>query len=106
MTEQTWRNKLYYGDNLDLLRQDISADSIDLIYLDPPFNSNRAYNVLFNEKSGDESPAQIEAFDDTWTWSYETESLYINLLNGDAPLAVKDAIEAMRKLLGDNDVLA
>jgi DNA modification methylase len=106
MTEQTWRNKLYYGDNLDLLRQDISADSIDLIYLDPPFNSNRAYNVLFNEKSGDESPAQIEAFDDTWTWSYETESLYINLVNGDAPLAVKDAIEAMRKLLGDNDVLA
>lgn len=106
MSDTPWRNKLYYGDNLDLLREHIASESIDLIYLDPPFNSNRAYNILFNEKSGEESPAQIEAFDDTWTWSYETESLYIELLNGSAPLAVKDALEAMRKLLGDNDVLA
>lgn len=101
-----WLNKLYYGDNLDVLREQVETGSVDLIYLDPPFNSNRAYNVLFNEKSGEESPAQIEAFDDTWTWSYETESLYIDLLNGNAALAVKDALEAMRRLLGDNDVLA
>ncbi|MFD6830584.1 restriction endonuclease subunit M [Streptomyces sp. TSRI0384-2] len=101
-----WRNKLYYGDNLDVLRENLTTESVDLIYLDPPFNSNRSYNVLFKESSGEESPAQMEAFDDTWTWSHETESLYIDLLNGEAPLAVKDALEAMRKLLGDNDVLA
>jgi DNA modification methylase len=74
--------------------------------LDPPFNSNRAYNVLFSEKSGEESPAQIQAFDDTWTWNYETEALYLELLAGNAPLAVKDALEAMRKLLGSSDILA
>ncbi|MEG3634023.1 DNA methyltransferase [Micromonospora palythoicola] len=101
-----WLNKLYYGDNLDVLREHIPSESIDLVYLDPPFNSNRSYNVLFKEKGGDEAQAQIEAFDDTWTWSHDAEALYIDLLNGDAPNAVKDALEAMRKLLGDNDVLA
>jgi DNA modification methylase len=99
-------NKLYYGDNLGLLRQHIPSESVDLVYLDPPFNSNRSYNVLFKEKSGSESPAQIEAFGDTWTWSHETEGLLVELLNGSAPNAVKDALEAMRKLLGDNDVFA
>lgn len=99
-------NRLYYGDNLDVLRRDVADESVDLIYLDPPFNSNRSYSVLFREKSGDESQAQIEAFDDTWTWSQEAESLYLDLLNGSAPLRVKDALEAMRRLLGDNDVLA
>ncbi|MFF9910678.1 DNA methyltransferase [Streptomyces sp. NPDC013457] len=101
-----WRNKLYYGDNLDLLRENIESNSVDLVYLDPPFNSNRSYNVLFKEKSGSESPAQIEAFGDTWMWSHETEILFADLMNGNAPNAVKDALEAMRKLLGDNDVLA
>lgn len=99
-------NKLYYGDNLDVLREHIESESIDLIYLDPPFNSNRSYNILFKEKSGEESPAQIEAFDDTWTWSHETEVLYIEMMNGSAPNKVKDALEAMRKLLGENDMLA
>jgi hypothetical protein len=99
-------NKLYYGDNLEVLRERIADESIDLVYLDPPFNSNRSYNVLFKEKSGAEAQAQIEAFDDTWTWSHESEQLYIDLVNGSAPLRVKDALEAMRKLLGDNDVLA
>jgi adenine specific DNA methylase Mod len=99
-------NKLYYGDNLDVLRERIADESIDLVYLDPPFNSNRSYNVLFKEKSGEEAQAQIEAFDDTWTWSQDSEQLYIDLINGQAPLRVKDALEAMRKLLGDNDVLA
>ena len=106
MADGSWRNKLYYGDNLGLLRKHMPSESVDLIYLDPPFNSNRAYSVLFNEKSGTEPPAQIEAFDDTWTWSYETAALYAELLNGDAPAAVKDAMEAMRRLLGDNDLLA
>ncbi len=99
-------NKLYYGDNLDVLRERIPDAVADLVYLDPPFNSNRSFNVLFKEKSGGGAQAQIEAFDDTWTWSQETEVLYIELMNGSAPNRVKDAVEAMRKLLGDNDVLA
>jgi adenine specific DNA methylase Mod len=69
-------NQLYYGDNLDVLRRHIASESVDLVYLDPPFNSNRSYNVLFKGKTGEESPAQIEAFSDTWTWSHETEALY------------------------------
>ena len=100
-----WLNELYYGDNLDVLRRHVADESVDLIYLDPPFNSNRSYNVLFQAKTGEESPAQIEAFGDTWTWSHETESLYQELTSA-AFLRVADALEAMRKLLGDNDVLA
>jgi DNA modification methylase len=102
---EQWLNELYYGNNLDVLREHIPDASVDLIYLDPPFNSNRSFNILFQEKSGQESPAQIEAFGDTWTWSYETEQLYRDLIN-DAPIRIADALEAMRKLLGDNDVLA
>jgi len=62
-------NVLYYGDNLDILRKYIPDESIDLIYLDPPFNSNRSYNVLFRESTGAASEAQIEAFEDTWNWA-------------------------------------
>ena len=61
-----WKNKLYFGDNLDILRREVPDASVDLIYLDPPFNSNATYNVLFKEKSGEESAAQITAFEDTW----------------------------------------
>lgn len=100
-----WRNELYYGDNLDVLREHVATESVDLIYLDPPFNSNRSYNILFQEKSGQESSAQIEAFEDTWTWNHETETLYQELINS-ATVRVADALEAMRKLLGDNDLLA
>ena len=61
-------NVLYYGDNLDILREHIPGESIDLIYLDPPFNSNHSYNVLFRESGGASSEAQIEAFENTWRW--------------------------------------
>jgi len=98
-------NKLYYGDNLDVLRQHIAPASVDLIYLDPPFNSNRTYNVLFRNRSGAAAQAQIEAFDDTWTWSQDTEHQYLELLTT-APQRIADAMVAMRGLLGDNDVLA
>jgi len=64
----TWRNQLYFGDNLDVLREHIPDASVDLIYLDPPFNSNATYNVLFRERSGEQSAAQITAFEDTWHW--------------------------------------
>ncbi|MDQ2729267.1 MAG: restriction endonuclease subunit M [Actinomycetota bacterium] len=102
----TGGNLLYYGDNLDVLREHVATESVDLIYLDPPFNSNRSYNVLFRATSGQESQAQIEAFDDTWHWSQQAEQLYESLVAGGAPIKVADAIEAMRKLLGPNDVLA
>ena len=78
-------NKLFYGDNLDVLRRDVPSASVDLIYLDPPFNSNRSYNVLFKHKTGLEAEAQIEAFDDTWTWSQEAEREYAELISGGAP---------------------
>ena len=69
-------NSLYYGDNLQVLRDHIPDESVDLVYLDPPFNSNASYNVLFREKSGEESPAQIKAFTDTWEWTLETERTF------------------------------
>jgi site-specific DNA-methyltransferase (adenine-specific) len=61
-------NTLYYGDNIDVLREHIASESIDLIYLDPPFNSKRDYNLLFKSPEGDTSTAQVTAFEDTWTW--------------------------------------
>jgi len=62
-------NHLYYGDNLDVLRESIKSESVDLVDLDPPFNSNANYNVLFRSPSGESSQAQIEAFEDTWHWN-------------------------------------
>src|SRR5882762_10832127 len=61
-------NVLYYGDNLDVLHRYIKDETIDLVYLDPPFNSNQEYNVLFESKDGTDAPAQIKAFEDTWHW--------------------------------------
>ena len=61
-------NVLYYGDNLDILRRYVADESVDLVYLDPPFNSNATYNVLFAEHHGERAASQIKAFEDTWTW--------------------------------------
>ena len=61
-------NTLFYGDNLPILREYIPDESVDLVYLDPPFNSNRSYNVLFKDETGQDSESQIVAFDDTWHW--------------------------------------
>jgi len=98
-------NKLYFGDNLDILRQYVADESVDLIYLDPPFNSNATYNVLFREKSGEQSAAQITAFDDTWHWGLESESAYHDVvMNG--PKALADLLQAMRSFLGQNDMMA
>jgi DNA modification methylase len=101
-------NHLYFGDNLNILRQQIRDESVDLVYLDPPFNSNRSYNVLFKSHASAvaDAKAQIQAFDDTWVWSQQTEELYDQLGFGGAPAKVADALIAMRKLLGENDVLA
>src|SRR5208337_4854415 len=67
------KNQLYYGDNLTVLREHIKDESVDLIYLDPPFNSRQDYNVLFAEKSGERSASQIMAFEDTWEWNMDAE---------------------------------
>lgn len=99
-------NALWYGDNLDVLRERIATESVDLIYLDPPFNSNRSYNVLFGGSHGDDAAAQIEAFDDTWTWTPETDQLYVELLSGGAPGRVADALQAMHGLVGEGEVMA
>lgn len=86
-------NALYYGDNLVILRQHIPNDSVDLIYLDPPFNSKRDYNVLFKEKSGEASPVQIEAFTDTWAWDRAAEATYAELVTA-GPMRT-EAVEAV-----------
>ena len=101
-------NTLYYGDNLDILRQHVGDESVDLVYLDPPFNSNANYNVLFKERSGEESPAQIKAFTDTWEWTQESERTYEQeiVLNPETPPNVKDMITAFRQFIGSNAMMA
>jgi len=105
MSKWSGRNALYYGDNLAVLRESIPDESVDLIYLDPPFNSNASYNVLFKSPDGDQSAAQIEAFDDTWHWTDVAESAYQEVLtsgNSDA----SEMLRAMRSFLGENDMMA
>jgi len=75
-------NVLYYGDNPDILRNDIAEASIDLIYLHPPFTSNRSYNVLFRESMGAACEAQIEAFEDAWHWGPAAARAYEEVLSG------------------------
>lgn len=99
------RNTLFYGDNLAILREYIPDESIDLIYLDPPFNSNRNYSVLFRDESGKESEAQIEAFEDTWHWGEVAEETYHELVTESAD-EVSRAIAALRELIGTNQVMA
>jgi len=99
------RNTLYYGDNLTILREYIANESVDLIYLDPPFNSNRSYNVLFKHESGVASEAQVHAFGDTWHWGQEAERTFHELVTtGSAPVA--NMIGAMRQFIGDNQMMA
>jgi len=74
------KNQLYYGDNLEVLRQHIKDVSVDLIYLDPPFNSRQDYNVLFAEKDGTRSSSQIMAFEDTWEWNVDAERAYEEII--------------------------
>jgi site-specific DNA-methyltransferase (adenine-specific) len=74
------KNTLFYGDNLPILREYLLAESVDLVYLDPPFNSNRNYNVLFKDEKGVDSQAQITAFEDTWHWNQVAEAAYHQLV--------------------------
>ena len=100
-------NVLYYGDNLDILRnREYFADEcVDLIYLDPPFNSKATYNVLFKEKNGTNSAAQITAFDDTWHWDINSEKAYREIVETGFSKLVA-LIQALRSFLGTNDMMA
>jgi len=98
-------NTLYYGDNLDIMREHIPTASVDLVYLDPPFNSDRDYNVLFKDESGQDSEAQITAFEDTWHWGPEAEATYHHLATEGAE-RVATMIGAMRSFIGANQMMA
>lgn len=98
-------NTLYYGDNLQILREHIKEESVDLIYLDPPFNSNANYNVLFKSPAGEKSHAQIEAFEDTWHWTDEAEQAFDEVMHsGNADAA--ELLRAMHAFLKTNDMMA
>jgi site-specific DNA-methyltransferase (adenine-specific) len=99
------KNTLFYGDNLPILREHIANESIDLVYLDPPFNSKRTYNVLFKDESGKESEAQITAFDDTWHWNAAAEQTYQDLVTATSP-QVANMMSALRQFIGSNQMMA
>lgn len=98
-------NTLFYGDNLDILRDYLIDECVDLIYLDPPFNSSRNYNVLFKDEHGVDSEAQIVAFEDTWHWTTTTEHSYHHLVNH-GPSNVSVMMTALRAFIGANQMMA
>lgn len=97
-------NQLFYGDNLDVLRRHIGDESVDLVYLDPPFKSNQDYNVLFAEKTGAKSAAQIKVFEDTWRWDQSAAAAYEGVVEAGGHVSL--AMLAFRTFLGENDMLA
>lgn len=99
------QSTLYYGDNLQILRNHIPDNSIDLIYLDPPFNSKSDYNILYKEPTGELSKAQITAFEDTWHWTEEAETTFHEIIEI-APIDIVEMITAFRKFIKQNDMMA
>jgi site-specific DNA-methyltransferase (adenine-specific) len=104
-------NLLYYGDNLEILRRYLPDESVDLVYLDPPFNSKRDYNVIFKDESGNRSDAQMVAFEDTWHWGPAAEMQYAYLTNtlhndGRIPDSVSTIVAAFRSAIGTNQMAA
>ncbi|MEW6233962.1 MAG: DNA methyltransferase [Candidatus Omnitrophota bacterium] len=97
-------NLLYYGDNLDVMRRYLPDESVDLIYLDPPFKSNQEYNVLFAEKNGSQSHSQIKAFSDTWHWDQIAAQAYFETVEQGGLLS--ETLQAFYKILGCNDMMA
>lgn len=108
-TDSNWKNKLWFGDNLEVLRDrdNFPNGFVDLIYLDPPFNSNATYNMLFKEATGDKSQAQIEAFEDTWQWiPGQTDAVYKELTRDPDYPDLGNLIESFEKFLGRNALMA
>jgi site-specific DNA-methyltransferase (adenine-specific) len=95
---------LYYGDNLDILRRYLKDETVDLVYLDPPFNSAQSYNAFFQEKDGSAAASQIHAFEDTWHWDIETKKAYDAIT--EQPGKVSDVMQAFYTFLGGNDMMA
>jgi site-specific DNA-methyltransferase (adenine-specific) len=98
-------NTLFYGDNLAILREHVEDESVDLVYLDPPFNSNANYNLLFKAPDGHQSQAQIAAFGDTWHWNEPAEQAFDEVIqSGNSDAA--EMLRAMRSFLKENDMMA
>ena len=95
---------LYYGDNLDILRRYLKDETVDLVYLDPPFNSAQNYNAFFHEKDGTDAASQIRAFEDTWSWNQESQKVYEELIL--QPGKVREVMQASHTFLGTNDMMA
>ena len=104
VSENSPKNQLFYGDNLDVLGRHVADESVDLVYLDPPFNSNANYNVLFAERDGTQAAAQIKAFEDTWRWDEGAARAYADVV--EAGGRVSQAMQAFRTFIGENDMLA
>ncbi|MGC2349404.1 MAG: DNA methyltransferase, partial [Methylocella sp.] len=105
MLKTSARNTLFYGDNLAILREHVEDESVDLVYLDPPFNSNANYNLLFKAPDGHQSQAQIEAFDDSWHWNEPAEQAFDEVMqSGNSDAA--EMLRAMRSFLKENDMMA
>jgi site-specific DNA-methyltransferase (adenine-specific) len=98
------KNKLYYGDNLEVLQRYVKDETVDLVYLDPPFNSRQDYNVLFAEKDGSQSSSQIHAFEDTWEWNLEAQRAYEQIVEHGGRVA--DALRAFKTFLFNSDMMA
>jgi len=98
------KNKLYYGDNYDVLMRYVKDETVDLVYLDPPFNSRQDYNVLFAEKDGSQSSSQIHAFEDTWEWNIDAQRSYEFIVEQGGRVA--DALIAFKKFLFNSDMMA
>ena len=95
---------LYYGDNLDIMRRYLKDETVDLVYLDPPFNSAQNYNAFFQKKDGSDAASQIRAFEDTWTWNQESQRVYEELIL--QPGKVSEVMQAFKTFLGTNDMMA
>ena len=98
------KNTLFYGDNLDIMREYLLSESVDLVYLDPPFNSNRSYNVLFKDEKGKEAESQIMAFEDSWHWNETAQRTYESLIVQSG--RVGTMIEALHQFIGSNQMMA
>ncbi len=98
-------NRLYYGDNLSVLREHVADGQVDLIYLDPPFNSNASYSVLFKSPDGAGADAQIEAFNDTWTWGPAADEALMDV-TASGNHALHTLLQAMRTAIGQNAMMA
>jgi DNA modification methylase len=98
-------NWLHYGDNLDVLPREVGDETVDLVYLDPPFKSNQDYNILFSHRDGARAAAQKKAFEDTWEWNAESAHTFQEVVEH-GPERVSQVMQAFRTFLGDNDMLA